>query len=126
MFYICTHLAAVIIIMFTYSYSSLALFALLLPEVMIIFWFCKMNPHGKFKSFINITGLFCQLLPIIGIGLFALNNYMVNSMMGTISAFIILLLCIIGEGLSIARLVLKYREDLNKIKEKAVSNKVKM
>ena len=126
MFYICTQLAAVVIIVFTYYSSSLLLFVLLLPQGMIFVWFLKMSPHGKFKSFINITGLFCQLIPIVATALFALNNYMVSSMMGTISAFIILVLCLAGEGLSIARLVLKYREDKSKVKQSAEAEKVKM
>jgi hypothetical protein len=126
MFYIGTQVAAIIIIVCTYYATNLAVLGLFLPQILVIVWLCKFNPHGKFKSFINITGLYCQLLPPIATGLFVLNNYMNSTLIGTISAFLVLTLALVGEGLSIARLVLKYREDASKIKESAVSDKVKV
>ena len=85
-----------------------------------------MAPHGKFKSFIGITGLYCQLLPLIATSVFIITKYAALSMFSTILALIIEGLCFIGIGLSIARLVLRYKEDKNKVRLNKNSEKVRI
>ncbi|MCB0368287.1 MAG: hypothetical protein KDD45_02320 [Bdellovibrionales bacterium] len=107
--YIILQLLTAVIIACTYYATNYAIFTVLIPEIIIVLFYLKLAPHGKFKSFINITGLYCQLLPIIATSFFIVARYIEQAMLATIAAFSILGLFLIGEGLTIARLVLRYR-----------------
>ena len=93
----------------TFTATSYAIFTILLPEFITIFIYIRFNPYGTFKSFNALTGFYCQLLPPITATLLIINQYIDYSLLPTISSFIILGLLLIGEGLSIARLVLRYK-----------------
>ena len=108
-FYIVTRLVGVLIVVCTYFLSEYSILAVLIPQVMVIFFYLKLGPHGRFKSFVTIAGLCIQFVPIVAIAVFLVARYMKNSMVSTIGAFVILSLFLIGFGVSIARLVLKYR-----------------
>ena len=125
--YITMQISTIFLIASLYTISSLCLFTLFLPQLIILIFFIKLAPHSQtFKSFLNITGLYIQLIPSIAIGLYIVNNYVISSMFGTVSAFGILGLFLIGEGLSIARLVLRYRNDKMRMGEKEIDGKDKV
>ena len=109
-FYIMCFVFAVVLIICTYFLTTYAIFSIMVPEIVILFFYVKLSPHGRFKSFVNISGLCLQFVPIIATIIFILGNYLKNTMIPTIGAFLILSLYLIGLGVSIARLVLKYRE----------------
>jgi hypothetical protein len=124
--YISIWMATVIAMGCSYYATDYAIFFMVVPEIIVIIVYVKFAPHGKFKSFINITGLFCQTLPLIATSIFILTRYVGTAMFSTILAFIIEGLCLIAVGLSIARLVLRYRDDKNKVKHDKNTEKVKM
>ena len=124
--YIFTQASAVILIICTYFTSEYAIFAMVLPFGFVIFLYIKLAPHGRFKSFINITGLYIQILPLLSLAAFIITKYLESAMMTTIVSFGILALFVVAIGLSIARLVLKYRDDKSRIKEQSVHAKVKL
>jgi len=99
---------------------------MVIPEIIVIVVYIKLAPHGKFKSFINITGLVCQTLPLIATSAFIVTRYIGSAMFSTVLAFAIEGLCLIAIGLSIARLVLRYRDDKNKVKHEKANEKVRM
>ena len=86
----------------------------------------KLSPHGRFKSFITITGFYIQLLPVVALTAFIVARHISSSMISTIVGFSILALFLIGEGFTIARLVIKYKDDQSKMKEETGSAKVKL
>lgn len=116
--YILCHLVSVIFIVCTYFVTKYAIFFILVPEIVLLVFFVKLSPHGKFKSFVNITGFYLQCLPLLASSLFIGVEYLNVSILATVSAFAIIVLFLIGQGLSIARLVIKYREDQSRIKER--------
>ena len=119
-------MSVIIIIICTYYATEYGLFVLAIPEGLVIFFYVKLAPHGKFKSCVNITGFYIQLLPPIALTIFIIAKYVTSSMISTIVGFAILALFLIGEGFTVVRLVIKYRDDKSRVKEQAVSAKVKM
>lgn len=69
----------------------------------------RLKPHGKFKSFNFVVGLYCQIVALLSTIIFICNNYFSSPSISTISAFLVLTFYIVGEGLTIARLVLRYK-----------------
>lgn len=108
-FYIGTQLVAVILIVSSYYTTALAIFGILVPQIVVLFWLIRLAPHGKFKSFNFIVGLYIQIVALLSTVIFIGNNYSSSPSIATVSAFIILALYLVGEGLTIARLVIRYR-----------------
>jgi hypothetical protein len=95
-FYIIAQLSAVLIIVTTYYLTTFALFIAVIPQVVVIFLYVKLDPHGKFKSFVGIAGFYCQCIPVISSALFIVCRYIGMTMFSTVSAFMILGLYLIG------------------------------
>lgn len=124
--YIFTQLLVIIFIVCTFFATEYAIFLLVLPQIVVVFFYIKLSPHGKFKSFINITGLYLQLIPLYATFGFILMKYLSSPLIATTLAFSLLGLFLIGGGFSIARLIVKYKEDQTKLKENLINQKVKL
>ena len=95
-FYVVIQTLTALVAVLTFTSTSYAIFIILLPEAITIFFYIRFRPYGNFKSFNNIAGLYCQLLPPITAGLLILNQYIEYSLLPTITSFTILGLLLIG------------------------------
>lgn len=108
--YVVCQLSVAVVVASTYFITEYAIFIVFIPEIITIIFYVKLAPHGKFKSFVNITGFMIQFVPLIGTSMFILAKYLQIAIIATAAAFMIAGLFLIGFGLSIARLIIKYRE----------------
>ena len=125
-FYIACQMTSVMIATCTYFTTQYGLYAMALPMLVALFFYIKLAPYGKCASFVNIAGLCIQCVPIIGVGMFAVADFINMSMFATIAAFCILSLYLLGLGVSVARLIIRYREVRSRNYEKNESDKVKV
>jgi hypothetical protein len=98
-------------------YSPVAIYPALALSALPVLLFFRKQPHGSILSLHSLTALYCQLLPGLTLTLLLLSSSLGEGTTASILAMSILAAGLIGEGLSVVRLVLHLREDYLRRKE---------